>query len=201
MVCFTVRSPIIIAPAHGNYPAVARVRSPMRTLRLITALYAIQGLFSLRLPEPFPPPAQVQPPPEHWNPGLGVFQWSTGSVRFPSNFRFETFQATDTYAGKFTSPDGKLVVHLSAGNMAGTAATPHPGTAFFQQRFIEKSRIWISSSRFSKTNPFVHHLSFPDADCTNFSAYSRDETGREFILNPASTFRPALPPALESSCS
>jgi hypothetical protein len=173
----------------------------MRTLRLITALYAIQGLFSLRLPEPLPPPALVQFPPEHWSPGLGVFQWGTGSVQFPPNFRFETHQATDTYDGKFTSPDGRLVVHLSAGNMAGTAATPHPGTVFFQQGFIRKSRIWISSSRFSPAAPYVHHLSFPDANCTNFSTSSHDETGREFLLSLASTFRPTLPPALESSCS
>jgi hypothetical protein len=173
----------------------------MRFLRLLTALYAIDGLLSLRLPEPFPPPTQVQRPPEHWSPGLGVLQWRTGSVQFPPNFRFETYQATDTYAGKFTSPDGKLVVHLSAGHWAGTAATPHPGTVFFQQRFIKKSRIWLSSSRFSQADPYVHHLSFPDADCTNFSIYSRDETGREFLLDLASTFRPVAPPELESSCS
>ncbi len=173
----------------------------MRTLRLIAALYAIQGLFSLRLPEPLPPPALVQFPPEPWSPGLGVFQWGTGSVQFPPNFRFETQPSVDVYSGTFTSPDGKIVVHFSAGTMAGTEATPHPGTVFFQQRFIRKSRIWISSSRFSQADPYVHHLSFPDANCTNFSTSSRDKTGREFLLNLASTFRPALPPQLESSCS
>jgi len=173
----------------------------MRTLRLLTILYAIYSLLPLRLPEPFPPPAQVQFPPERWNPGLGVFQWGTGSVQFSPNFRFESQSGADTATGKFTSPDGKLVVHLSAGHWAGTAATPHPGTVFFQQRFIKKSRIWISSSRFSHADPYVHHLSFPDADCTNFSIYSRDDTGREFILHLASTFRPTFPPELESSCS
>lgn len=173
----------------------------MRLLRLLTALFALYGLLCLRLPEPFPPPAQVQLPPDVWSPGLGVFQWGTGSVQFPPNFRLEAFPAGDTSAGKFTSPDGKLVVHMSAGNMAGTAATPHPGTVFFAQGFRQKSRIWISSARFAKTAHFVHHLSFPDANCKNFSMYSFDEAGRDFLLHLATTFRPIGPLIPAHTCS
>lgn len=197
MVCFTVRTPIIIA---GNSSAAARVQLPMRTLRLITALYAIQGLVSLRLPTPLPPPALVQFFPEPWNPGHGVFQWGRGSVQFPPNFRFETQPSVDVYSGKFTSPDGKLVVHFSAGTMAGAAASPHEKTIDFRQGFIRNFRVWISTSRHSPASPFVYHLSLPDSNCVNFGVASPDATGREFLLRLAATYRPIGPLSPEWAC-
>ena len=173
----------------------------MRVLRLVTAVYAIYGLFSLRLPEPFPPPAQVQFPPEHWSPGLGVFQWGFGSVQFPPNFRFETQPAVDVYSGTFTSPDGKIVVHFSAGTMGGAAASPHTRTVFFRQSLIRNFRVWISTSRFSPTGPFVHHLSLPDSNCVNFGVASPGEAGREFLLSLAATYRPIGPLLPDRTCS
>jgi hypothetical protein len=173
----------------------------MRTLRLCATLYAAYALFSLRLPEPLPPPALVPMPPDQWSPGLGTFRWGAGSVQFPPNFRFAGRTTTDTYSGTFTSPDGRLVVHLSAGYMAGTAATPYPGTLFFAQGFRQRSRIWMSTARVAKTALFVHHLSFPDAGCTNFSTYSANEGGREFLLELAGTFRPIGPLLPAHTCS
>src|SRR5436190_1168826 len=54
----------------------------------------------------------------------GLFGWGSGEVKLPSGFTYKAERGMDSFIGKFTSQDGKLVVRHDIGELAGE----HGGT-------------------------------------------------------------------------
>ena len=111
-----------------------------------------------------------------WDGRSGTFKWWAGSVRLPPGFTYRPGQGGDSFEGRFTSPDGKLVVDhdIGACYISGAYASKKESSAF-NERIVDGSRVWTATKDQPLPNgrhTFLFAVTFPDGECANFFLYS-----------------------------
>jgi hypothetical protein len=142
-----------------------------------------------------------------WRKESGVFSWGTGQVQIPAGFTYARETGIDTFVGRFTSEDGRLVIEYDIGELAaehggmGRSETPTEG-----------SRVRFGRATYSEkgSTKYFFKVSFPDSGCANFSlesAREKDAAIAEFIARSfcpsgwtPSFLRPLLPEMFRSDC-
>jgi len=143
-----------------------------------------------------------------WREEVAIFRWGTGQVSIPAGFSYTRQRGMDTFIGRFTSPDGRLVIEHDIGELAAE----HGSMGQFET-LSHGSRVRFGSGEYVDDRGITRHffkLSFPDASCANFSLEAATDTDGDIMLSMARSFRPAgwlpsfvrplLPEVLRSDC-
>lgn len=140
------------------------------------------------------------PPGTSWNQRSGVFRWWGGEVTLPVGLSYQ-LDGGDTFAGHFTSPDGKLIIHYDIGGYAGAFAHAK-GSTTFEERIVEGARVWIAQQRWpTRARGSIRFaLTFPDNGCANFYLYSDNMNDEAIISGVARSFRPKATSVVASPC-
>src|SRR5258708_381504 len=135
-----------------------------------------------------------------WNQRSGLFQWWGGEVTLPVRFSYEQ-DASDTFEGHFTSPNGRLTIHHDVGGYAGAWAKSK-GSDAFEERVVEGARVWTGRrrSRASGDSSFRFAVTFPDNGCAIFYVRSNNTNDAAIIGAIARSFRPKATKVARSSC-
>jgi len=126
-----------------------------------------------------------------WNPKSGKFSWGAGEVTLPVGFTYRE-EPSDTFEGRFTSPDGKLVIRHDIGGYAGVYAS-REGAFFFEEDAVEGARVWIAKrDQPGRTGArtTLAAVTFPDSGCANFFLESTKAEDAALINSIARSFRP-----------
>ena len=118
-----------------------------------------------------------------WDPKSAVFGWWAGEVRLPAGFTYLAGGGLDTFEGRFTSPDGRLVVRHDIGGYAGAYAS-RAGATVFKEWVVDGARVWIAH----KDRRVA--VTFPDSGCANFFIDCATPGDAEPIDFIARSFRP-----------
>lgn len=127
-----------------------------------------------------------------WNSKSGRFTWWRGEVALPAGFTYQQ-EPSDTLAGRFTSPDGTLVVLHDIGGYAGAYAA-RKNAFVFEERVAEGARVWTAKRHWpdgkgGRTLTLIA-VTFPDSGCANFFLVSPGIQGATLIDSIAQSFRP-----------
>jgi hypothetical protein len=124
--------------------------------------------------------------PVSWNSKSGKFTWWRGEVTLPTGLKYRG-EPSDSFAGHFTSLDGKLVIRHDIGGYAGAYASPRDGF-HFEERVVDGVRVWTARRDRSRTTLFA--VTFPDSGCANFFLESSRIEDAAIIDSIARSFRP-----------
>jgi hypothetical protein len=113
-----------------------------------------------------------------------IVKLSSGDVTLPMGFAHERLPGIDSELGRFTSPDGKLIIHYDIGGMAGVYVKR---TAEFTETRINGTTMLIRVRGRPRDEVVV---SFPTEGPTNFFAEVRDSTDIETVKSIAMSFKP-----------
>ena len=129
------------------------------------------------------------PPSTSWDQKSGVFRWWEGEVSLPAGFTYERVPS-DTIEGRFTSPDGKVIVDHDIGSLAGAFAN-RKNALFFQEHSVEGARVWTARRKWGPglTKTLVA-VTFPDNGCANFFLETSNSEDAAVIDALARSFRP-----------
>jgi hypothetical protein len=143
-----------------------------------------------------------------WNGETGTFSWGSGEVKLPAGFSYKPERGIDTFVGRFTSQDRKLVVEHDIGELAN-----EHGGAGTSETLTEGSRVRVARaipSGVDGRTTYFSEVSFPDSGCANFYLASADEKDAAVVEFIARSFRPKswtpawmrtiLPEVLRSDC-
>ncbi len=142
-----------------------------------------------------------------WNAESGTFSWGSGEVKLPPGFTYHAERGIDTFVGRFTSRDGKIVIEHDIGELAaehlgmGNVQTISKGSRVLTGRAVASE---------SGTTKFFAAVSFPDTGCANFYQESQSEKDLYAIELVRANYRPVgwmpswvrplLPELLRSDC-
>jgi hypothetical protein len=98
-------------------------------------------------------------------------------------------QGTDTYQGRFTSPDDRTVIWHDIGWYAGAAAKDGPETLSFREHLADGARVW--TARRKRQAGRLAALTLPNSWCANFYIDAATPEQCELLERIASTYRPA----------
>jgi len=116
-----------------------------------------------------------------------------GEVKVPHGFTHHGGEGLDTFEGRFTSPDGKLVIRYDTGWYAGARAYPNAASSF-EELLVQGARVWTVQrkrpDRAGGTRTDVA-VTFPDAGCANFFLDSPRVEDAELIVQIAQSYRPS----------
>lgn len=107
-----------------------------------------------------------------WDGGSATFTWRAGSVRLPPGFTYRPGWGGDSFEGRFTSPDRKLVVDhdIGACYISGAYASREKSLVF-DERIVDGARVWTATKEQELPNgghTFLFAVTFPDHECANF---------------------------------
>ena len=122
-------------------------------------------------------PGSHLPAHAYWNESLGTFAWWGGKITLPLGFIYQV-EVGDSFAGRFTSVDGGLIIRHDIGGYAGVWAKRTDSS--FTERFKNEARIWTTRQA----------VTFPDSNCANFFVESPEKAGAVAIANIARSFHP-----------
>jgi hypothetical protein len=130
-----------------------------------------------------------------WDGGSATFTWRAGSVRLPPGFTYRPGGGLDSFEGRFTSRDGKLVVahDIGACYISGAYASREKSLVF-DERIVDGARVWTATKERPLPNgrhTLLFAVTFPDYECANFflnSAKPEDAATIDFI---ARSFQPS----------
>jgi hypothetical protein len=111
-----------------------------------------------------------------------------GTVELPTGFTHSRDQGIDSVVGRFTSPDGALIILYDIGPMAGVYAThpsPTPVVLSADLKAGELAELFIVYGAPARTAI----VSFPTAGPTNFFTDAGKESDIETLKKLASTFK------------
>lgn len=144
-----------------------------------------------------------------WNVALGEFDWGSGEVRLPAGFTYKADLGIDTFIGRFTSRDGKIVIIHDIGELAGE----HGAIGRFTETTTRGARVRIARAKLPDGQGgvrLVSAVSFPDSGCASFFPASVSAADDATIDMIARTFRPKsrmpswllplLPEVLRTDC-
>jgi hypothetical protein len=121
-----------------------------------------------------------------WNSKSGKFTWWRGEVTLPVGLRYRGVPS-DTFEGRFTSPDGKLVIRHDIGGYAGAYASRRDAFSF-EERVVEGARVW--TARRYRGRATLMAVTFPDSGCANFFLESSRIEDAAVIDSIARSFQP-----------
>jgi hypothetical protein len=127
-----------------------------------------------------------------WDDKSATFRWWGGEVKLPVGYTYQVDQGTDTFEGRFTSPDRTLIVRHDIGGYAGAYAS-RKGAYAFEERFVDGARVWTAKRKWPdrKEGPTVLvAATFPDSGCANFFLISSNPLDIAPIESIANSFRP-----------
>jgi hypothetical protein len=129
-----------------------------------------------------------------WDGRSATFTWWAGSIRLPPGFTYHRVRGTDSFEGRFTSPDRKLVVDhdIGACYISGAYASREKSLVF-NERIVKGARVWTATKDQPLPNgrhAFRFAVTFPDNGCSNFFLYSSKPEDAETIDFIASSFQP-----------
>jgi hypothetical protein len=130
-----------------------------------------------------------------WDGGSATFTWRAGSVRLPPGFTYRPGRGGDSFEGRFTSPDRKLIVDhdIGACYISGAYAS-REGSLVFNERIVDGARVWTATKDQplpSGRHTFRFAVTFPDCECSNFFLYSSKPEDAVTIDFIARTFQPS----------
>lgn len=137
-----------------------------------------------------------------WDGGSATFTWRAGSVRLPAGFTYRPGRGQDSFEGRFTSRDRKLVVDhdIGACYISGAYASREESLVF-NETIVDGARVWTATKDQPLPNGrhiFRFAVTFPDSGCANFISYSskpEDAATSDFI---ARSFQPSRQSNLDS---
>ena len=130
-----------------------------------------------------------------WDRRSATFKWWAGSVRLPPGFTYRPSQGGDSFEGRFTSPDRKLVVDhdIGACYISGAYASREESLVF-HERIVDGTRVWTATKDQPLPNgrhTFRFAVTFPDGECANFFLYSSKPEDAATIDFIARSFQPS----------
>jgi hypothetical protein len=130
-----------------------------------------------------------------WDGGSATFTWRAGSVRLPPGFTYRPSRGGDSFVGRFTSPDRKLVVEhdIGACYISGAYASREE-SLLFNERIVDGARVWTAAKDQPLPNgghTFRFAVTFPDGGCANFFLYSSRHEDAGTIDFIARSFQPS----------
>jgi hypothetical protein len=131
-------------------------------------------------------------PPVMWDKKSGTFIWSSGKVRLPPGFTYQTDRGTDTFEGHFTSKVGHVIVRHDIGPYAGTFASPYRSLSF-QETVVDGFRVFKATRDWPDGDggrTVLVAVTFPEAGCANFFLTSTEPADASVIEQLANTFQP-----------
>ena len=131
------------------------------------------------------------PPLGSWNRSSEKFIWWAGEVTLPLGFTYRG-DPSDSFAGHFTSPDGKPIIHHDIGGYAGAYAA-NQDAFFFEERVVDGARVWLAKKDWLKgasKGTTLGAVTFPDSGCANFFLESTKTEDASLLSSIAGSFRP-----------
>jgi hypothetical protein len=99
-------------------------------------------------------------------------------VTLPPKFNYQVDFVDDSFAGRFSTKDGNVVVRHDIGGYAGVWARQMDSS--FAERFVNGARVWTTHGA----------VTFPDSGCANFYLEKASRDGAVAIRQIAASFRP-----------
>lgn len=126
---------------------------------------------------------------EVWNARACKFEWLMGEITLPPGWTYVRDQGTDSWVGRFISPDGELVIAHDIGGMAGLWTTP--GSSHFEERLVGGARVWTGQRlpHGGSETRVRYGVTFPDNGHANFFLHSSDAEDAWPIAYIARTFQ------------
>jgi hypothetical protein len=131
-----------------------------------------------------------------WDQPSGKFGWWGGSVILPVGFSYQVTQGVDTYEGRFSAPNGRVVIRHDIGSYSGAYAKPRERGSHFEEWDEQGSRVWLGHRPWGyveRNAPKLVAVTFPDAGCANFFLESSNPEEFEWISQIAHSFQPKQP--------
>lgn len=128
-----------------------------------------------------------------WDAASGRFSWANGEIVLPAGFSYLPDWGTDTFVGRFTSPDGRVVVSHDIGTSASVWAGREKSTTSFQESVVDGARVWVGKREWAVKlggRILLIAVTFPDSGCASFYVESSEPEDGKVIEGIARSFHP-----------
>lgn len=155
---------------------------------ILTGLLAVCSLLDSSCANRPPMPKDA-----NWDAGSGKFTWASGEVVVPAGFTYLPDWGADTFVGRFTSPDGRVVVSHDIGTTASIWARRDKATTSFTESVVDGARVWVAKREWLSGlggRIAMYAVTFPDSGCASFYLESSEPQDSKVIESLARSFHP-----------
>ncbi|MGC4048973.1 MAG: hypothetical protein QM757_05565 [Paludibaculum sp.] len=106
--------------------------------------------------------------------------------------------------GRFTAPNGRVVVLHEIGTSAGIWARRDNTTTSFRESVVDGVRVWVAKRSWPggpESRIALFAVTFPDSDCASFYLESSEQEDGKVIDTVARSFHPKKAAAAGGQCT